>query len=50
MNRQEKHHQQKQKEREQKNKEEKAYEDAHENQRLPVNAIWLVVVGSSWSA
>ncbi|MCA1628112.1 MAG: hypothetical protein LC742_09135 [Acidobacteria bacterium] len=45
MDRQEKHRQQKEKEREQKNKVERAYEDVQEKRRLPVNSVWLVVVG-----
>jgi hypothetical protein len=45
MDRQEKHRRQKEKERETKNKEAKAYEEVQEKRRLPVNSIWLVVVG-----
>ena len=45
MDRQEKHQQQKEKEREQKNKDEKNYEEAQQKRRLPVNSVWLVVVG-----
>jgi hypothetical protein len=45
MDRQEKHQQQKAKEREQKNKEEKVYEEVQQKRRLPVNSVWLSVVG-----
>jgi cytoskeletal protein RodZ len=45
MDHQEKHRQQKEKERERKNKKERAYEEVQEKRRLPVNSVWLVVVG-----
>jgi len=45
MDRQEKHRQEKEKEREQKNKDEKNYEEVQQKRRLPVNSVWLVVVG-----
>jgi hypothetical protein len=45
MDRQEKHRQHKEKERESKNKEEKSHEEMQERRRLPVNSVWLVVVG-----
>ena len=45
MDRQEKHRQRKQKEREQKNKDEKNYEAVQQKRRLPVNSVWLVLVG-----
>ena len=35
----------KEKEREQKNKEEMAYEDVQQKRRLPVNSVWLIVLG-----
>ena len=47
MDRQEKHRQHKATERADKNKEEKAYEAQSEKARPPVNAIWLIAVGSA---
>ena len=46
MDRQEKHRQEKEKEREQKNKADEAYEARQEKERPPVNAVWLIVVGT----
>ena len=45
MDHQEKHRQHKEKEREQKNKADQAYEVRQEKRRLPVNSVWLIVVG-----
>jgi hypothetical protein len=45
MDRQEKHQQQKAKERDQKYKKEKVYEEVQQKRRLPVNSVWLIVVG-----
>ena len=45
MDRQEKHQQRKEKEREHKDKEEKVYEEVQQERRLPVNSIWLMVMG-----
>jgi hypothetical protein len=45
MDRQEKHRQQKEKERGQENKADQAYEVQQQKRRLPVNSVWMVVVG-----
>jgi uncharacterized membrane protein len=45
MDRREQHREHKEKERQQKNKDEKAYEEAQVKRRLPVNSVWLIVLG-----
>ncbi len=45
MDHQEQHRQKKEKKREQKNKEEKVYEEVQEKRRLPINSVWLIVLG-----
>jgi hypothetical protein len=45
MNRQEKHQQAKDHERAEQNRADKAYEEAQHKRRLPVNALWLLIIG-----
>jgi hypothetical protein len=50
MDKREERRQQKEKAREQKNKVEKAYNDAQQQHRPPINAVWLIVLGTAVTA